>query len=203
MNLDPRDHVRIAPASKPQNALNTKKELNMTTRNLFPNIWSPMRDMSRFQRNMDRVFNEFLNESVPSLIRTVDEWPVSVNEFTPLCDVSETDTHYLATFDLPGVKKDEVKIECRDRQLIVSGARQQEKKEEIKGRLSQERFYGTFTRSFTLPVNVNFEQAEASFENGVLQIAIPKAEITLAKQIPIKEGKLLLHKKDIKSEKAA
>ena len=73
----------------------------------------------------------------------------------------------------------------------------------MKGQISQERFYGAFTRTFTLPSHMNFDQAEASFEEGVLQIALPKVEVSEAKQIPIKEGKMLLHKKETKSEKAA
>lgn len=181
----------------------------MAIRNLLPSVWrnernwSPFREMNRLQRRMDRLFDELTSEPISSTIRPIEEWPELTTEFTPACDVSETDTHYLISFDLPGMKKDEVKIECRDRTLIVSGERKQESKEELKGRLSQERFYGAFTRTFTLPVNVNFEQTEANFESGVLQIALPKVEVTQAKQIPIKEGKLLLHKKEIKPEKAA
>ncbi len=182
----------------------------MAIRNLLPsiwrsehNLWSPVREMSRLQRRMDRMFDEFLTEPFSSLTSPTEEWPGLVQEFTPLCDVNETDTHYLVTFDLPGVKKEEIKIEFRDRQLVVSGVRQKEKKIEVKGSLNQERFYGNFTRSFTLPVNVNFDQAEAVFEDGVLSIELPKLEVTPAKQIPIKDGKLLLHKKEIKTDKAA
>ncbi len=182
----------------------------MAIRNLLPSVWrnerslwSPLREMTRMQRRMDRMFDDLFSESLPTLVRPTEEWPEITEEFSPPCDVNETDTHFLLSFDLPGVKKDEIKIECRDNRVIVSGERKKEKKEEVKGQISQERFYGSFTRTFALPTHVNFDQAEANFEEGVLQIALPKVEVSEAKQIPIKEGKLLLHKKEIKSEKAA
>lgn len=182
----------------------------MAIRSLLPsvwrserNLWNPIREMNRLQRRMDRVFDELSPELFPMMGRSLEEWPEMTEEFSPPCDVSETDTHFLLSFDLPGVKKDEIKIECRGNRLIVTGERKQEKREEVKGQISQERFYGTFTRSFTLPGNVNFEQSEAHFEDGVLQIALPKTEVVQAKQIPIREGKMLLHKKEVKPEKAA
>jgi HSP20 family protein len=115
--------------------------------------------------------------------------------------VDETNTHYLMSFDLPGVKKEDVKIDLQENQLIVSG----ERKEETQGQGgSRERFYGAFSRSFTLPQNVDASKVEANYENGVLQIALPKTAVTTTgKQIPIKEGKLISQKKEGKSEKAA
>ncbi len=182
----------------------------MAIRNLLPSLWSgernvvnPFREITRLQRRMEHLFDDLLIEPTQSLNRVKGEWPELVGEFVPPCDVNETDTHFMVSFDLPGVKKEEIKIECRDQVLMVSGERKKEKREEVKGRLTEERFSGNFMRSFTLPANVNFDQAEARFEDGVLQIALPKVEVAPAKQIPIKEGKMLLNKKEIKSEKAA
>jgi HSP20 family protein len=152
---------------------------------------------------MERVFDQLLTEPFSSVLKPTDDLIEFEQEFTPPCDVIEEDTHFLLTFDLPGVKKEDVKIELRDQQLLVSGERKREIKEEVKGRLTQERFYGSFLRSFVLPTHVDIEKVEANFDNGVLQISLPKTELSHAKQIPIKEGKLLTHKKDIKTEKAA
>ncbi len=176
----------------------------MAIRNMLPDIWrgergvwNPIREMSRLQRRIDRMFDDFFSEPfVSSLVPSRELLPFSEEVgFTPACDVEETDTHYLVSFDLPGVKKDDVKIELHENQLTVSG----ERKEEKKGRGSRERYYGSFTRSFTLPSNVNADKAEANYENGVLQIALPKTAASVGKQIPIKEGKLL----EAKAEKAA
>ncbi|AHZ85222.1 HspC2 heat shock protein [Bdellovibrio bacteriovorus] len=94
-------------------------------------------------------------------------------DFSPSVDVEEKDNAYLVSADLPGMKKDEIKVELNDNILTISGERTRESKSE--GGYS-ERSYGRFQRSFTLPVQVNSEKIEAHFEDGVLQITVPKAE---------------------------
>jgi HSP20 family protein len=167
----------------------------MAIKNLLPDIWRgessvhPLREMGRLQRRLDRMFEELFGEPVSS------QWEsFASQDFTPAWDIAETDSHYLVSFDLPGVKKDDVKIDVRDNQLTISGER--------KGRGSRERFYGSFSRSFTLPANVNADKIEANYENGVLQIALPKSVAGTGKQIPVKEGKLI-EAKPPKGEKAA
>lgn len=186
----------------------------MAIRSMLPELWrgerggvSPLREMNRLQRRLDRMFDEFFYEPLPGLSRSGREFPLLEEaEFAPACDVEETDNHFILTVDLPGIKKDDVKIDLRDHHLIVSG----ERKEEAKGRLSRERFYGAFSRTFTLPQNVKLDKIEANYENGVLQIAVPKAQVSEGKHIPIKEGKLIEGKqaekkaeKQEKGEKAA
>ncbi|OFZ77164.1 MAG: hypothetical protein A3K03_05550 [Bdellovibrionales bacterium RIFOXYD1_FULL_44_7] len=158
---------------------------------------SPFRELDRFHRRLDRMFDDFFSESV---VPQTEE-----GQFTPACDVEETNSHFLITFDLPGVKKDDIKIEVRGNQLTMWGERKLERKEEKeKGHLSRERYYGSFVRTFTLPTDVKAENVQANYENGVLQIAVPKAESVVGKEIPIKEGKLIEAKaKETKSEKAA
>lgn len=68
-----------------------------------------------------------------------------------------------------------VEIEVRDNQLVVSGERKRDHKTEEKGCISHERYHGSFMRSFTLPSNVKADQVQANYDNGVLQIVIPKA----------------------------
>lgn len=171
----------------------------MANRSLLPDIWrggnvaSPLREMNRLQRRIDRMFDEVFTEPLSGLL------PLAAEEFAPLCDVEETNSHYLVSFDLPGIRKNEVKIELQDNRLTISGERKREHKEEERGRLSRERLYGSFTRTFMLPSNINAEKVEATYDNGVLQVALPKTSVSVGKQIPIKEGKLL----EAKPEKAA
>jgi HSP20 family protein len=176
----------------------------MAIRNMLPDVWrserstwKPMRELNRLQRRIDHIFDDFLNEPLPSLFKPTRElMPYEEEaEFTPACDIDETDTHYLLNFDLPGVKKSDVKIDLRGNQLTVSG----ERKEDKKSHMSRERYYGSFCRSFTLPADVNPDKVEANYEHGVLQIALTKTAISTSKQIPIKEGKLI----EAKAEKAA
>jgi HSP20 family protein len=133
---------------------------------------------------MEQMYDDFFNEPFP-----LEESLLSEG-FVPPCDIEETDSHFLVSFDLPGIKKDDVKIDLRDHQLTVSG----ERKEELKGRKSRERYYGAFARSFTLPSNVDADHVDASFEDGVLQVALPKTAVSERKQIPVKEGKRLASK---------
>jgi HSP20 family protein len=166
--------------------------MSMAIKDLLPEIWhrkrslyNPTREMHRLQHKIDQMFEDFFNMPFSSE-RFLSE-PMLGEGYTPLCDCDETDTHYLLNFDLPGVKKDDVKIDFKDNQLTISG----ERKGESKSQQGRERFYGSFYRSFTLPSNINADKIQANFENGVLQISIPKIEISPGKQIPIKEGKLI------------
>lgn len=170
----------------------------MAIRRTMPDVWQgrgishPLREMHRLQRRMDRMFEGLMSDPFSSsLVPTLSVAPmIGIEEmgFMPACDLEETESQYLVNFDLPGVKKDQVKVEVRDNHLTISGERKEEHKIEKANRLSEERIYGSFMRHFTLPSNVDAEHVEASFENGVLRVAIPKAEGTKPKQIPIREG---------------
>ena len=167
----------------------------MAIRNL-PDVWrrdwSPIREVARLQRSIDRMFNDFLSPMETNL-------PTDI-VFNPACDIEETEGKYLITFDLPGVKKDDLKIELNENQLTISGERKEERHE--KGsRHNVERYHGAFQRSFTLPSIVDPNQVMANFENGVLQISIPKGEASKAKLIPVKEGRLIAEKEKEKEKK--
>lgn len=107
-------------------------------------------------------------------------------EFSPRCDIQDKDSHYLLSFDLPGIPKDEIEVEVANGQLRVSGERRSEKKE---GDYS-EKSYGSFERVMSLPENTDEESIEANYENGVLSIAVPKSasEEKGSKKISVKEG---------------
>jgi HSP20 family protein len=115
--------------------------------------------------------------------------PISGPAFTPSCDLEETETHYLMSFDLPGVKKDDIKIDLRDDVLTVSGERKEEREEKNGQKYQSERFLGTFMRSFQVPAGLKPEQVEAHYADGVLRVAVPKTETAKAQQIKISEGK--------------
>ncbi len=96
---------------------------------------------------------------------------------TPRVDIAEDATHFHITMELAGVNKEDVKVEFNEgRVLSISGERKQEEAKESKNYHRVERRYGSFTRSFTLPENVNEDMIDARFENGLLMLAIPKKE---------------------------
>lgn len=128
--------------------------------------------------DFDRIVNSFLQ---PTYATTVN--------FQPSCDIKKTDDHYLVSFDMPGVKKEDIKIEVRDNQLVISGERHLGGKEKSnEATLRQERSHGKFERIFSLPSTVDCQKIEACYENGVLNIAIPKDESAKTRTIQVQSG---------------
>lgn len=99
-------------------------------------------------------------------------------------DVDETADEYLVSTDLPGVIAENIKIDCSSNQLTITAERKNEVFEERKqGR--RERFFGTYQRSFSLPVGVDTSKISADFDAGVLTVRIPKGEGVKSKRIQI------------------
>jgi len=150
---------------------------------------NPWRGLISMQRNLERIFDQ---EEV-------------VSHFHPVCELEETDSHYLTSVDLPGVSKKDIQIEVKDRQVFISG----ERKSESKNKNISERSYGKFFRVISLPTDVDNENIEANYQDGVLTIALPKAESAKPRQIKIGDGKtsffgkMLGSKETQKEEKAS
>lgn len=138
---------------------------------------SPFRDFSQMQESFDRLFNEFM-----SLKKTNGRQEFG---FSPSCDISEEGNNYVLTFDLPGVKKDQVKVEADNDQLTIRAERKEEKSTESKKKYLSEVYYGSYARTFTLPGPINEKKIDAKFDNGVLTIVVPKTESSKTKQIPV------------------
>lgn len=99
------------------------------------------------------------------------------------CELQEDKDKFIAKFEVPGIPKDKIKIELNDNILTVSGEREAEKKDNK--RHYTEFSYGSFTRSFSLPSQVESGKVSAVYENGILTVSVPKSEETKPKQIPI------------------
>lgn len=106
----------------------------------------------------------------------------------PAIDVDETENEYIVEADLPGVKKEDISVECSGNQLTISAERKSEESEG-KRRDRRERFYGSYLRSFTLPAGCDPDKVAASYDRGVLTVKVPKGEQAKAKRIQISEGK--------------
>jgi HSP20 family protein len=114
-----------------------------------------------------------------------------VTGFTPLVDVHETQEEYLVKVDLPGVKVDDVNIEVNDNVLSISGARVAD--ETAQAQLV-ERPYGSFVRTLTLPQGVDSDSIEAGYQDGVLELRIPKPAEQKPKKITIGAGNKAIEK---------
>ncbi len=152
----------------------------LVPRDLFET--SPMDIFRAFEREMDRWFGDML----PSRRR---ESNLTSFDFTPACDVEETDTHWVLRFDLPGMSKDDIEVRIDDNVLTVSGERKKETERKESGRVYYERSYGGFSRSFTLPEAVDPSSVEASYENGVLTVCVPRSSSKTSGKVKIVEGK--------------
>ena len=148
-------------------------------------LWNDtgLRPLADLRLEMDRLFDDYWT-TTPAPKTLVGE-----NHFTPACDVAEEKDHFLLNIEMPGIGKNDVKLEVIDNQLIVSGERHQDRKNNDSGAWYSERRYGKFKRSFALPAGVDADKVEALHEDGILRIYVPKAESAKPRQIKIANGK--------------
>jgi HSP20 family protein len=111
---------------------------------------------------------------------------IATGDWTPRVDIAETDKAFEIKVDIPEVNKEDVKVTVHNGVLTVQGERKLEKEEKGKKFHRVERYYGNFTRSFTLPENVDETKINASFKDGVLNLQIQKTEEEKPKSIEVK-----------------
>jgi HSP20 family protein len=129
--------------------------------------WDPMRELDSLQGDMNRLFDRFFEGGRAANGTTGRRW-------IPAMDLVETDDHLVLRGDLPGMTEDDVDIEIKDNVLTVSGERRAEHEDRGEGYHRVERAFGSFSRSLALPQGVDAETIEAKFENGVLEVLVPK-----------------------------
>lgn len=142
--------------------------------------WRSFRDSVSIQDEMNRLFNDFFGR-VPS--RFEADWTPS--EWSPSVDIFETKDDILIKAEVPGMKKEDIKITLQDNVLTLKGESKQEKEEKETNFYRMERSYGSFVRSFNLPTVVQADRIKASYKDGILSITLSKAEEVKPKQIPI------------------
>ena len=111
------------------------------------------------------------------------------HRWSPAMDLVEAEDHFLLKADLPGLTDEDVNIEVRDGVLQVSGERKVEHESRERGWYRMERSFGRFSRSLTLPDGIDADAISAGFENGVLEVRIPKPEERQPRRIEIKGAK--------------
>ena len=135
-------------------------------------------DNTIIPKSYSEMLDNFFNDAVTT--------GVKANGFVPRVDVAELDKTYEIQVSLPGLKKDEVNIELEDSVLTISGERKTEKEESNKKYHLVETRFGSFSRSFTLPRNINRESIKASMKDGILNIEIEKDAEAVSKKIAVK-----------------
>ena len=136
--------------------------------------WKPARNLISFPYELDRFFNDFGLD-----------YGHSDTVWSPNVDVSETEKNYEVKAEIPGLKKEDIKVTVEDNILKLSGEKKHEEETNDKNYHRLERSYGKFERSFRLPKEVKKEEIKASYKNGVLDVVIPKAEEVKPKEITV------------------
>lgn len=129
-----------------------------------------------FSRNFNDIVDEFFNDTSSNYRK---------DSFIPSVDVSETDTQFEVSVELPGIKKEDIAVDLEKGRLTISGERKLKNEEEGKNFHRVETQYGKFSRSFYLPDTIDEESIVAKYEDGILNITINKSEEKAKKQIEI------------------
>ena len=139
--------------------------------------WEPMRELNTLQGEMNRLFNSFFDEEGANG-RASRRW-------APAVDLLEREDTLVLKADLPGLREEDVQIEVRDNVLTISGERRADFEDKQNGYHRVERAFGRFSRSLSLPEGVDADKIQASFDNGVLEVTIPKPEERKPRRIEI------------------
>jgi HSP20 family protein len=162
---------------------------------------NPFELMQRMSQDMDRLFEQFgfgrsaigLGPTLGPLLSSdiADRLPRFVEGptlWTPAVETTQRGDRFVVRADLPGINRDDLHVEVDDDVLTISGERHTEQRDERNGYFRSERSYGSFFRAIPLPDGVKADQAEAKFNDGVLEISLPapKQEDKKSKQIQIR-----------------
>jgi HSP20 family protein len=158
---------------------NSTKEKKMTNalEKWIDKQFRPTRELSSLRESFDRFFDEV------ALFNRTNGF--SETSFSPSCEITDEGANYMLKFDMPGISKENLKVEVVNDLLTVKAERKEERKQESKRKYLSELTYGMYERSFTLPGPVDDKKIDAKFENGVLTVTIPKANGAKVKQIAV------------------
>lgn len=134
--------------------------------------WEPFREVPELRRRFDNLFDSLIGREVKG-------------EWVPAIDVSETPDEILVKADIPGIEQKDLSITLSGENLIIKGERKSETEEKTKHSHRIERRYGSFERMIKMPVAVDAGKIKAKYENGVLEVHLPKKAEVKPKEIKI------------------
>lgn len=141
--------------------------------------WSPFREF-------EDLFNRY--SRLPRRELTGGREGETVMDWRPVANISETSTEYLVKVELPEVDKDDIDVNVHEGVMTIKGERRMEVKSEDEKQHRVESFYGSFSRSFSLPQDVDETKISAESKDGMLTVHLPKTEVVQPKSIDIKVG---------------
>ncbi|MDD5216648.1 MAG: Hsp20/alpha crystallin family protein [Candidatus Omnitrophica bacterium] len=133
---------------------------------------TPFEEFHAMMSRMNRLFNDAMSYAPSTQTLDIEAF----GNFSPAIDLQETDKAYVVRGDIPGLEKDKISVTVRGQVLTIEGLRESESTQgdAQNGYYRQERSYGSFTRSLTLPGPVDDANIKADYKNGVLTIVVPK-----------------------------
>jgi HSP20 family protein len=177
---------RSTESNKPETGI-ARREQSANLRTV-----SPFSLMRRFSEEMDRLFGDFSLEGgfAPGFGYELGSLAdLETSMWLPQVEAFEREGKLIVRADLPGLTKDDINVEITDEAIKIRGERRQETEEKDEGYYRSERSYGSFYREIPLPSGVNGDEANASFNNGVLEITMPAPTRQLvSRRIEIGEG---------------
>lgn len=148
-------------------------------------IWRP-RTMSPWRafEDMERAVDEMLGMRGMARRRTPQE-----REWMPSVEMFEKDNSYVIKAELPGVKSEDIDVSVTDHNLTIRGEKQASRETKKEDYYLSEVSYGSFMRSIPLPENVDADKVKANFEDGMLEVMVPKMALSQPKRVAIGSGK--------------
>jgi len=140
-------------------------------------VWPTFDRLSNLRDELERLFEFPLTE----LARTSS----LLSGWTPALDMFEDKDNFIVKAELPGMKKEDINISLHEGALAITGERKREEKHDEAGVCREERFFGRFHRSVSLPKPVAADKVKASYKDGVLVVTLPKTEEVKPKQIEV------------------
>ncbi|CAG8438707.1 1035_t:CDS:2 [Acaulospora colombiana] len=144
-------------------------------------------NFGRFESSISNMFDDFFRDL--NTVRRTGGLTTRGNRLSkpwvPPLDVHETDSEYIVNAELPGVNKEQINVDVRENALVISGETKQDQKYKEGNTHIQERRYGSFSRAISLPQNAKSDEITAKFEQGVLEVKIPKGEAPGSKKINV------------------
>ena len=149
-------------------------------------------DFRKFEEMMNRMFEDFWGRPMRRrlmqsgrLLPPGEEKGELVEQRQPFIDVIETDKEVIATAEMPGLEKEDIKLDISEDRLEISAKTKHEEKKEEKGYVYRERSSGSYYRAISLPSSIDPDNSKATYNNGVLEVKMPKTEIKKKKPIKV------------------
>ena len=143
-------------------------------------IWQPFREVTSLQEQVNQIFRNVFPE-----VDSLEQSLLAPASIAPKADIYEEDDRIVLEMEAPGLKQEDINLTVEGNTLTISGERKQNE-ERKKGRYQRvERYFGSFSRTFTLPATVDLNSIEASYEHGVLHISMTKKAEAKPRQIKV------------------